>query len=143
MDVESQVRSKVAAAAEEAALAAVADRAESMQLAGESVESVSKELSLEWRVELSATRLASQLPRSVRDAAFTMPAGDTARVRTVALPGEGYAIVQLARVTPGEPSGITQNENQQLVNLRMNEQQQLSFDEFLIHQRDTADIIIR
>ena len=72
-----------------------------------------------------------------------MPAGDTTRVRTVALPGEGYAIVQLARVTPGEPSGITQNENQQLVNLRMNEQQQLSFDEFLIHQRDTADIIIR
>ena len=54
-----------------------------------------------------------------------------------------YAIVQLARVTPGEPSGITQNENQQLANLRMNEQQQLSFDEFLIHQRDTADIIIR
>ena len=143
VDVESQVRAKVAAAAEEAAITAVADQAESMLLAGESVESVAKELSLEWRVELSATRLASQLPRPVRDAAFAMPAGDTTRVRTVALPGEGYAIVQLARVTPGEPSGITQNENQQLANLRMNEQQQLSFDEFLIHQRDTADIIIR
>ena len=86
-----------------------------MLMAGASVESVSQELSLEWRVELSATRLASQLPRPVRDAAFTMPAGDAATLRTVALPGEGYAIVQLARVTPGEPSAITQNENQQLV----------------------------
>ena len=101
VDVESQVRAKVAAAAEEEAITAVADQAESMLLAGESVESVSKELNLEWRVELSATRLASQLPRPVRDAAFAMPAGDTTRVRTVALPGEGYAIVQLARVTPG------------------------------------------
>ena len=142
-DVESQVRAEVAAAAEEEALAAIADQAESMLMAGESVESVSKELSLEWRVELSATRLASQLPRPVRDAAFTMPAGDPATLRTVTLPGEGYAIVQLARVTPGEPSAITQNENQQLANLRVNEQQQLSFDEFLIHQRDSADIVIR
>ena len=142
-DVESQVRAEVAAAAEEEALAAIVDQAESMLMAGASVESVSKELNLEWRVELSATRLASQLPRPVRDAAFTMPAGDAATLRTVALPGEGYAIVQLARVTPGEPSAITQTENQQLSNLRVNEQQQLSFDEFLVHQRDSADIVIR
>ena len=107
------------------------------------MESVSKELNFEWRVELSATRLASQLPRPVLDAAFTMPAGDAATLRTVTLPGEGYAIVQLARVTPGESSAITQNENQQLSNLRVNEQQQLSFDEFLIHQRHSADIVIR
>ncbi len=142
-EVESQVIAEVAAAAEDEALAALADQAESMLLVGESLESVAKELNLEWRVELSATRFASQLPRPVREAAFTMPAGDTARVRTVTLPGEGYAIVQLARVTAGEPSGITQNENQQLANLRMNEQQQLSFDEFLLHQRDAADIVIR
>ncbi|GIR82998.1 MAG: hypothetical protein CM15mP84_07460 [Cellvibrionales bacterium] len=133
----------MAAAAEEEALAAIADQAESMLMAGGSVESVSKELNLEWRVELSATRLASQLPRPVRDAAFTMPAGDAATLRTVTLPGEGFAIVQLARVTPGEPSAITQTENQQLANLRLNEQQQLSFDEFLVHQRDSADIVIR
>jgi peptidyl-prolyl cis-trans isomerase D len=142
-DVESQVRAEVAAAAEEEALAAIVGQAESMLMEGASVESVSKELSLEWRVELSATRLASQLPRPVRDAAFTMPAGDAAALRTVTLPGEGYAIVQLARVTPGEPSAITQTENQQLSNLRVNEQQQLSFDEFLVHQRDSADIVIR
>ena len=142
-DVESQVRAEVAAAAEEEALAAIVDQAESMLMSGASVESVSKELNLEWRVELSATRLASQLPRPVRDAAFTMPAGDAATLRTVTLPGEGYAIVQLARVTPGEPSAITQTENQQLSNLRVNEQQQLSFDEFLVHQRDSADIVIR
>ena len=142
-DVESQVRAEVAAAAEEEALAAIADQAESMLVAGGSVESVSKELNLEWRVELSATRLASQLPPSVRDAAFTMPAGGAATLRTVTLPGEGFAIVQLARVTPGEPSAITQTENQQLANLRVNEQQQLSFDEFLVHQRDSADIVIR
>ena len=142
-DVESQVRAEVAAAAEEEALTAIVDQAESMLMAGASVESVSKELNLEWRVELSATRLASQLPRPVRDAAFTMPAGDAATLRTVTLPGEGYAIVQLARVTPGQPSAITQTENQQLSNLRVNEQQQLSFDEFLAHQRDSADIVIR
>ena len=142
-DVESQVRAEVAAAAEEEALTAIVDQAESMLVAGASVESVSKELNLEWRVELSATRLASQLPRPVRDAAFTMSAGDAATLRTVALPGEGYAIVQLARVTPGEPGAITQTENQQLSNLRVNEQQQLSFDEFLVHQRDSADIVIR
>ena len=64
-------------------------------------------------------------------------------MRRVALPGEGYALVQLARVTPGDAGSLNASEKQQLSELRNSEQQQLSFEEFLLYQRDSADIVIR
>ena len=117
--------------------------AEAMLAAGEPLEAVANALELEWRVELASTRLASQLPRTVLDAAFTMPQGQANALRRVALPGEGYALVQLVRVTPGDAGSLSASETQQLSDLRNSEQQQLSFDEFLLYQRDSAEIVIR
>ena len=51
--------------------------------------------------------------------------------------------MQLVRVTPGDAGSLSASETQQLSDLRNSEQQQLSFDEFLLYQRDSAEIVIR
>ena len=142
-EVRKVVRAGLKADLESAALAKVTGDAEEMLAAGEPLEAVANALELEWRVELASTRLASQLPRTVLDAAFTMPQGQANALRRVALPGEGYALVQLVRVTPGDAGSLSASETQQLSDLRNSEQQQLSFDEFLLYQRDSAEIVIR
>lgn len=142
-EVRKVVRAGLKADLESAALAKVTADAEAMLAAGEPLEAVANALELEWRVELASTRLASQLPRTVLDAAFTMPQGQANALRRVALPGEGYALVQLVRVTPGDAGSLSASETQQLLDLRNSEQQQLSFDEFLLYQRDSAEIVIR
>ena len=142
-EVRKVVRAGLKADLESAALAKVTADAEGMLAAGEPLEAVANALELEWRVELASTRLASQLPRTVLDAAFTMPQGQANALRRVALPGEGYALVQLVRVTPGDVGSLSASETQQLSDLRNSEQQQLSFDEFLLYQRDSAEIVIR
>ena len=142
-EVRKVVRAGLKADLESAALAKVTADAEAMLAAGEPLEAVANALELEWRVELASTRLVSQLPRTVLDAAFTMPQGQANALRRVALPGEGYALVQLVRVTPGDAGSLSASETQQLSDLRNSEQQQLSFDEFLLYQRDSAEIVIR
>ena len=142
-EVEREVRQGLKAELEATALSDMATRAEELLAAGESFEVVAEALNVEWRVELAATRLNSQLPGSVLDVAFTMPQGKSNRLRTVAVPGEGFAMVQLARVTPGDTGALTGAEKQQLSDLRSGEQQRLSFDEFVVHQRNVADIVIR
>jgi peptidyl-prolyl cis-trans isomerase D len=142
-EVEREVRQGLRAQLEASALTDMVARAEDLLAAGESFEVAAEALNVEWRVELAATRLNSQLPRSVLDAAFTMPQGEPNLLRTVAVPGEGYALVQLARVTPGDTRALTSAEKLQLSDLRSGEQQRLSFDEFVVHQRNAADIVIR
>ena len=142
-EVEREVRQGLRAQLEASALTDMVTRAEDLLAAGESFEVAAEALNVEWRVELAATRLNSQLPRPVLDAAFTMPQGKPNLLRTVAVPGEGYALVQLARVTPGDTRALTSAEKLQLSDLRSGEQQRLSFDEFVVHQRNAADIVIR
>ena len=142
-EVRTLVRSGLRADLESATLARMTGDAEAMLATGEPLEAAANALALEWRVELAATRLASQLPRTVLEAAFIMPQGQPNALRRVALPGEGYALVQLARVTAGDAGSLNASETQQLSDLRNNEQQQLSFEEFLLYQRDSADIVIR
>ena len=126
------------------ALADMTARAETLLASGESMEAaIANALGIEWRVELAATRLTSQLPQPVLETAFGMPQGQTDVLRTVPVPGEGYALVQLARVNPGDVAALSGAEAQQLLDLRSGEQQRLSFDEFLVHQRNAADIVIR
>ena len=72
-----------------------------------------------------------------------MPQGEIDALRTVPVPGEGYALVQLARLNPGDIAALSSTEAQQLSDLRSGEQQRLSFDEFLVYQRNAADIVIR
>ena len=142
-EVESEVRRGLRAELEAAALTDMTAHAEALLASGESMETAAKALGMEWRVELAATRLTSQLPRPVLEAAFAMPQGHTDALRTVPVPGEGYALVQLARVNPGDVAALSSAEAQQLSKLRSGEQQRLSFDEFLLHQRNAADIVIR
>ena len=142
-EVEAEVRAQVQANAEAAALSNITQTAEQMLENGESFEAAAKVLGLEWRVELAATRLSSQLPRAVLDAAFDMSASEENALRAVPVPGEGYAVVQLARVSAGALSQLNRGEQQQIGAVRSSEQQRLAFDEFLLHQRDVADIVVR
>ena len=142
-EVESEVRRGLSTELETAALADMTARAETLLASGESMEDAANALGVEWRVELAATRLTSQLPQQVLEVAFAMPQGQADVLRTVPVPGEGYALVQLARVNPGDVATLSGAETQQLSELRSGEQQRLSFDEFLVHQRNAADIVIR
>ena len=142
-EVENEVRHGLSAELETAALADMTVRAQTLLASGESMEAAANALGVEWRVELAATRLTSQLPQPVLETAFAMPQGQTDALRTVPVPGEGYALVQLARVNPGDVAALSGAEAQQLSDLRSGEQQRLSFDEFLVHQRNAADIVIR
>ena len=142
-EVESEVRRGLSTELETAALADITARAETLLAAGESMEEAANALGVEWRVELAATRLTSQLPQQVLEVAFAMPQGQADALRTVPVPGEGYALVQLARVNPGDVAALSGAETQQLSELRSGEQQRLSFEEFLVHQRNAADIVIR
>ena len=142
-EVENGVRRGLSAELETAALADMTARAQTLLASGESMETAANALGVEWRVELAATRLTSQLPQPVLETAFAMPQGQTDALRTVPVPGEGYALVQLARVNPGDVAALSGAEAQQLSDLRSGEQQRLSFDEFLVHQRNAADIVIR
>jgi len=142
-EVESDIAEKLSAELESDALRALQLQAE-QELEGEGTfEDIARTLDLEWRVELATTRLASQLPRPVLEAAFAMPAGDAARLRAVAVPGAGHALIQLARVTPGSLASLTTAEAETLMSRRSSEQQRLSFGEYLKYQRETAEIIVR
>jgi peptidyl-prolyl cis-trans isomerase D len=142
-EVESDIAEGLSAELESDALRAMQLQAEQELAAGGTFENIAKTLELEWRVELATTRLASQLPRPVLEAAFAMPAGDTTRLRAAAVPGAGHALIQLARVTPGSVSGLTTAEAETLMARRSSEQQRLSFGEYLKYQRETAEIIVR
>ncbi len=142
-EVENEVRRGFSAELETAALADMTVRAQTLLASGESMEAAANALGVEWRVELAATRLTSQLPQPVLETAFAMQQGQTDVLWTVPVPGEGYALVQLARVNPGDVAVLSGAEAQQLSDLRSGEQRRLSFDEFLVHQRNAADIVIR
>ncbi len=142
-EVKNEVRRGLSAELETAALADMTARARAILASGESMEAAATALGVEWRVELAATRLTSQLPQPVLETAFAMPQGQTDALQTVPVPGEGYALVQLARVNPGDVAALSGAEAQRLSDLRSGEQQRLSFDEFLVHQRNAADIVIR
>ena len=142
-EVEAEIGERLAQEIELNALRELQSRAEQSLVDGESFEEVAAALDVEWRVELATTRLASQLPRPVLEAAFAMPAGETRTLRMVAAPGEGHALIQLARVTPGSVAGLTAAEAETLMSRRSAEQQRLSFGEYVRYQRDTADIVIR
>ena len=142
-EVETEVIELLRSELKTAALSGIQSTAQDALESGETLEEVAQTLGLDWRVELAATRLVSQLPRPVLDAAFNMTAGETAQLRTVSIPGEGYAVVQLARVAPGSVDALTIGERDQLSRRRATEQQQVSFSEFMLFQRNESDIVLR
>jgi peptidyl-prolyl cis-trans isomerase D len=142
-EVETQVVELLRSELQTEALSEIQTTAQNALESGESLEEVAQTLDLEWRVELAATRLVSQVPRAVLDAAFNMTAGEVTRLRTVSIPGEGYAVVQLARVAPGSLNALSFGERDQLTGRRASEQQQVSFSEFMLFQRNESDIVLR
>ena len=141
-EVSSEVERRLRAELEANGVDALRAEAESLLAAGTNMEAVAQALELDWRVELAASKLSSLLPRPILEAAFTMPDGspsDLAVVRTE----DGYALVQLARVTAGTLDNLTTAEAQNIRARRASDQQQLQFDEFMLFQRDSADIVIR
>ena len=142
-EVETEVVKLLRSELQTAALSKIQTTAQNALESGETLEDVAQTLDLEWRVELAATRLVSQLPRAVLDAAFNMTAGEATQLRTVSIPGEGYAVVQLARVAPGSVDALSIGERDQLTNRRATEQQQVSFSEFMLFQRNESDIVLR
>ncbi|MDG2459585.1 MAG: SurA N-terminal domain-containing protein [Luminiphilus sp.] len=142
-DVEAKIKERLRADKEATSLATMQDRVEAVLVSGGTLESAAADLKLEWRVELASTRLSSQLPRPVLEAAFAMPAGQPQALRVVAIPGEGYALVQLARVSAGDVNALGSRETQAITARRLSEQQELSFAEYLLHHRNTADIVVR
>jgi peptidyl-prolyl cis-trans isomerase D len=142
-EVETEVIELLRSELQTAALSGIQSTAQDALASGETLEEVAQTLGLDWRVELAATRLVSQLPRPVLDAAFNMTAGETTQLRTVSIPREGYAVVQLARVAPGSVDALTIGERDQLSRRRASEQQQVSFSEFMLFQRNESDIVLR
>jgi hypothetical protein len=141
--VESEVRLGLEAELEALALADMTTRAETLLASGESMETIANTLDIEWRVELAATRLTSQLPQPVLETAFGMPQVKQMCCAQCPCQGKVSRWFQLARVNPGDVAALSGAEAQQLLDLRSGEQQRLSFDEFLVHQRNVADIVIR
>ena len=142
-EVETEVIELLRSELQTAALSGIQSTAQDALEVGETLEEVAQTLGLDWRVELAATRLVSQLPRPVLDTAFSMTAGETTQLRTVSIPGEGYAVVQLARVAPGSVDALSIGEREQLNRRRAAEQQQVSFSEFMLFQRNESDIVLR
>ena len=142
-EVETEVIQLLRSELQTAALSGIQSTAQDALESGETLEEVAQTLGLDWRVELAATRLVSQLPRPVLDTAFSMTAGETTQLRTVSIPGEGYAVVQLARVAPGSVEALSIGERDQLNRRRATEQQQVSFSEFMLFQRNESDIVLR
>ena len=89
---------------------------------------------MQWRIRRKM-RAVSIIVTGLREMSSTL--------EVVAIAGEGHALIQLARVTPGSVDGMTQTERETLITRRGLEQQRLSFGEYVKYQRETADIVIR
>jgi peptidyl-prolyl cis-trans isomerase D len=98
-EVESEVRLGLEAELEALALADMTARAETLLASGESMEAIANTLDIEWRVELAATRLTSQLPQPVLETAFGMPQG---RSRCVANSARARGRLRAGPVSSGE-----------------------------------------
>ena len=110
---------------------------------GDTLEAIADKKGLQWRVELAATRQNTLLPAEVLQEAFSKSADDTNSVTSVNVPSAGYALVQLARVTPGSEETLLTAERQSLVDEVQQVQSDLLFTEFLADLRRRGTVIVR
>jgi peptidyl-prolyl cis-trans isomerase D len=141
-EVSSDVERRLRAELETSKVESMQAEAEAQLQAGTTMEAVAQALDLDWRVELGASRVSSLLPRSILDAAFAMPDGSP-HALSVVRTEDGYALVQLARVTAGSIDGLTAAESERIEARRAGDQRQLELDEFMLFQRDSANIVVR
>lgn len=142
-EVKDIVVSELRATAEQEALSELVATVDERLSAGETVEAIAKDLGYSWKVELGATRTGSLLPRAVLDKAFSMAAGKQGAVDSTRLPDAGYALVQLARVTPGSLDGLSEAQANVLARQTTSEFQRATMTEFTNSLRAGAEIITR
>lgn len=142
-EVKPVIVSELRSAAEREALDALVASVRDRSAAGETIEAIAKDLGYQWKVELGATRTGSLLPRAVLDAAFAMSSEEQAAIDATPLPGLGYALVQLARVTPGSLNAVSEAQANVLARQTTSEFQRATMTEFTNSLRASAEIITR
>lgn len=141
--VREQIVQELAAEAEREALAALVQDVSTRLQANQSIESIAGDLGFEWKVELGATRSDSLLPGPVLEQAFAMKSANPGVVESTRLPGGDYALVQLARVTPGALNQLSDERRDVYARRTSSEFQRTTMTEFTQHLRAQAEIITR
>jgi len=142
-EVANDIRAELESNALSLALASLTESLQAQLLAGESIESMAKAGGYEWRVELAARRNNTMLPREVLNTAFSMPVSAPKLLSPVALPGNQLALVQLARVRPGDIAALGNQDVAQLSQETASSAQQIAFLEFREALRNNAEIVTR
>ncbi len=111
--------------------------------AGESMEQIANDLDYSWQVELGTTRSSGRLPQAVSQRGFELPAPAGEPQRDVARAGNGdLYVVELARVRPGQLSGLDPEERARLADRVAGEYAVLVQRHFERRLRESADITV-
>jgi len=143
-----EVRETITTAlAEQAAREAAAAAAESAVIAlrgGQSVEAYALDNGYEWQVELAATRRNTQLPPSVLQRAFQLPApeGDTSRIDYVSSATGDLLVFELSRVSAGKFEALPEREQEILKGQLAAESGSLVQQEYQQGLYNAADITV-
>ncbi len=141
--VQDGIRTQLEAAALEARLDELLAEVKAKRDQGDSMEAIANAANWEWRVELGARRSGGLLPREVAKTAFAMEMGEGTALDLVAMPGDQYAIVELARVQPGTVDNLSPSEID-VVSTQLGEMQgQLSLLEYRTALRNNAEVVTR
>jgi peptidyl-prolyl cis-trans isomerase D len=142
-EVKEEILATLERKVREGELAALVEDVNQALADGVTLEAIADKKGFEWRVELAATRQNTLLPAEVLQEAFSKLANDTNSVTSVNVPSAGYALVQLARVTPGSEETLLTAERQSLVDEVQQVQSDLLFTEFLADLRRRGTVIVR
>ena len=142
-EVATDIRAQLEMEARAAELDRLLEEIKVRRQAGETIDAIATESGWEWRVELGARRVGSLLPREVANAAFRMELEGGFALDMVELPGEQYAVVELARVTPGSVDNLSNQERDAIVSQLAQMQGELSLLAYRRALRDNAEIVTR
>ena len=142
-DVAKAIRARLEAEALELRLSELLDDVRVRVQDGQTVEKIAQAEGWEWRVELAARRSGSLLPREVSELAFRMQSTNGADLAQVALPGDQFAIVELADVTPGSIGNLSDAERTMISNQMATVKGQIGLLEYRRALRSNGDILTR
>lgn len=142
-EVEAQIREELTAIARDAQRQAILTGVKERIASGETMEDIANQDSYEWRVEIGARRSGGLLPPEVARLAFSMKLSSGPTIDMVDLPGGDLAVVELARLTPGQVDNLDPGEADRLVAQLGEVQGQLSLVEYRLALRQNADVVVR
>ncbi len=138
-DIREQLESTVLQQRLQQLLADATDR----RANGEGFDAIAEQGGYQWQVVLDATRRGGQLPQEIAEAAFSMASTDAPNLELVALPGDQYALVELARIRPGAVMKLSDAEAKALAQQVSQLQGEGSLLEFRHTLRTDATIVTR